>query len=112
MLTTPPSPPLGPDPEPLGTRSDRTRDGGLGDPGALRVGSIGFELECRRLERRARRLEKVLAALHERQEQLGEDTPQGLRAAIADFGQELSEVRHDLRGGDVTHRGEHFVTTA
>ena len=59
-----------------------------------------MELEHRRLVLRARRLGQVLATLNQRQSELGDATPAGLRAALADFGRELADVRLRLRDLD------------
>jgi hypothetical protein len=60
---------------------------------------IGAELERRRLEDRAGRMEQVLAALRERgvyrHAETGR-TPAPLGAAIEDFSAELSRVRSKL----------------
>lgn len=105
-------PRLGPDPEPLGIRRDGARDGGLGDRGALRVGSLGLTLAHRRLQHRARRLGVVLATLKERQARLGDDVSPGLRAAIADFGQELRAVQQQLREANALVEDDRAPTRA
>lgn len=64
------------------------------------LSTVGRELERRRLEHRARRLELVIAALHDRERAVGDDqqVPRGLRRSIADFSSELSQVKRRLGG--------------
>ncbi|HEU4976155.1 MAG TPA: hypothetical protein VFT50_13755 [Baekduia sp.] len=62
--------------------------------------TIGAALERRRLEHRARRVQRVLAALEDRvaaRRGTG-PVPGGLREAIRDFERELGRVRERLRG--------------
>jgi hypothetical protein len=57
------------------------------------------ELERQRLEHREQRIERVLAALHDRAVYRGAtsgEPPRPLRHAIADFARELQRTRHRL----------------
>lgn len=58
--------------------------------------SLGAALERQRLEHRARRLRRVLAALDNRY-LYAEQTPPALREAIHDFRSELDAVEHRLQ---------------
>lgn len=66
---------------------------------AGRSRTLGSQLERDRLEQRAARVRQVIHALRERAE--ARDTaggaPRPLRAAIEDFGRELSELERRLR---------------
>jgi hypothetical protein len=61
-----------------------------------RPSTLGADLERRRLERRARELQRVLAVLGGR---LGDERAERapLHTAIRDFGQQLNEVHARLR---------------
>ncbi len=69
--------------------------------------SIGSQLERDRLEQRAARVRQVIHALRERAD--ARDTaggaPRPLRAAIEDFGRELSELERRLRNQTPAARG-------
>ena len=68
---------------------------------ALRPASLGADLRRRRLEHRAARLRRVLAALDERalwRRDLDGDVPAPLKEAIAGFQRELAEVERELGG--------------
>jgi hypothetical protein len=57
------------------------------------------ELERRRLQHREQRIERVLAALHDRavyRSPASGEPPRPLRHAIADFARELQRTRHRL----------------
>lgn len=63
--------------------------------------AIGDELSRQRLELRARRLERVVAALRERERLRTRDgrVPSPLRSAMGAFARELSDVRRQLDAG-------------
>lgn len=63
------------------------------------TGSLGEMLEARRLAVRARRVERVIEALRDRERARGggEAVPRPLQQAIADFGQELGTINDRLR---------------
>jgi hypothetical protein len=66
---------------------------------ALRPASLGADLRRRRLEHRAARLRRVLAALDDRalwRRDLDGDVPGPLQEAIAGFRRELTEVEKEL----------------
>lgn len=58
--------------------------------------TIGVELERRRLEHRARRIEYALAALRRLADTRAADGPVPLRQAIGAFSQDLAQVRRRL----------------
>jgi hypothetical protein len=68
--------------------------------GPLPRTSVGRNLECRRLEHRARRLGLVITLLRERASSSSHAgaVPPGLQQAISDFSTELSRVRRRLHG--------------
>ena len=61
--------------------------------------SLGRQLERDRLEQRARRVRQVIHALRERADARDSagGAPRPLRAAIEDFGRELTELERRLR---------------
>jgi hypothetical protein len=67
-------------------------------PIPARSATLATDLECRRLEHRAKRLERVMVALHDRAvaRATGGEVPPPLRQAIAGFGVELGAVRRRL----------------
>jgi hypothetical protein len=73
-------------------RAARSRSG----PPPEGARTIGADLERRRLEHRARRLERVLDVLRRRADALGADAPPGLKAALSDFSADLRQARIDL----------------
>ena len=68
--------------------------------------AIGDELARQRLEMRARRLERVVAALRERERMRARDgrVPSPLRSAVGAFARELSEVRRQLDASKTPRR--------
>jgi hypothetical protein len=65
----------------------------------MQTPTIGSDLERRRLEHREQRIERVLAALHDRAVYRGAvsgEPPRPLRHAIADFATELRTIRDRL----------------
>jgi hypothetical protein len=59
--------------------------------------SLGTELERDRLQQRAARVRRVIDALRERAAAREGGAPRPLRAAIEDFGRELSDLERRLR---------------
>ncbi len=83
-------------PSPGGPRTTRPRPGSRSGSGPQSARTIGADLERRRLEHRARRLERVLDVLRRRADALGADAPPGLKAALSDFSADLRQARIDL----------------
>ncbi len=67
---------------------------------------IGDELARQRLELRAKRLERVVAALRERERLRARDgrVPAPLRSAMGAFARELSDVRRQLDAAKTPRR--------